>query len=135
MKVVVDTNIFVSGILSPSGFPAQILDLLLRRKITPLISPAILREYAEVLARKEFSFNPDTVQDYLYAIGLYAQKIWGISPHPALPDPDDEVFLACALEGKANFLITGNKKHFPDHLCKPIRIVSPREFIEKFSPE
>lgn len=130
MKAVVDTNVFVSAALSPSGLPAQILQLVLSRKIVILISPPIMKEYAEVLARKEFSFSPNTIREYLRAIGLYAQAVTGIFSSPALPDRDDEVFLACALEGKADFLITGNKKHFPAPLCKPILVVSPREFLE-----
>lgn len=131
MRVVVDTNVLVSAILSPAGTPAQILDLILSRRVTLLISPDILTEYTEVLSRKEFSFNKEVIRSFLHVIAMEAEKV---TPHPrstALPDPDDEPFLVCALSGNADFLITGNKKHFPEASCRPVKPLSSSEFLEK----
>lgn len=129
MKVVVDTNILVSAILSPLGPPAQIVKLILSRKMTLLISGPIVREYAEVLDRKEFGFNPSIIRDFLQSLSLYSEKVSTEPLETHLPDPDDKIFLACALAGNADFLITGNLKHFPSHLCKPIRVISARDFL------
>ncbi len=130
MKVVVDTNVLVSAVLSPHGTPARVLDFILRGQITLLLSPAILQEYAEVLGRKEFGFDKTAWQDFLRALARNGQKTAGPVSKTSLPDPDDEIFLSCAKAGKADFLITGNKKHFPDPLCRPIPVVSPREFLD-----
>ncbi len=129
MKVVVDTNVLVSAILSPSGPPAQILDLILSRRIILLISHAILSEYSEVLNRKEFSFDIKLVSAFLHILMTYAEKVTASACSIHLPDPDDEPFLACAISGNADFLITGNKKHFPEASCHPIKPVSPAEFL------
>jgi len=133
MKVVVDTNVLVSSTMSPWGPPARILDLILSQRITLLISSGILQEYIEVMGRKEFSFDKTSVRNFLYALALASEKVAEGPLKLSLPDPDDEIFLSCALEGKADHLITGNKKHFPDHLCRPTSIVSPREFLQVFT--
>ncbi len=130
MRVVVDTNVFVSSILSPRNLPAQILDLILSRRILLLISEKILAEYQEVLQRKEFYFDPEIVEGLLRFIQTYSEKVVLTPMKISLPDASDEPFLACALQGKADFLITGNKKHFPLSLCRPAKIVSPSEFLE-----
>ena len=130
MRVVVDTNVFVSSILSPRNLPAQILDLILSRRILLLISEKILAEYQEVLQRKEFSFDPEIVEGLLRFIQAYSEKVVLTPMKISLPDASDEPFLACALQGKVDFLITGNKKHFPLSLCRPAKIVSPGEFLE-----
>ncbi len=129
MRVVVDTNIFVSALLSPAGLPAQILEWILSRRVTLLVSSAMWAEYEKVLKRSDFGFDKASLEEFFRMIQLYAEKINAIHLSLILPDPDDLCFLACALEGKADFLITGTKKHFPIALCKPIKIVSPSEFF------
>ena len=129
MRAVVDTNVFVSAMLSPAGIPARILTLILNRHIILLISSGIFEEYEEVLKRKEFSFNEETIHTLLRMMTLYAEKVTPISHSISLPDPDDLCFLECAITAKADFLITGNKRHFPAALCHPIKVVSPSEFV------
>lgn len=126
-----DTNVFVSAILSPAGPPAQILDMILNRRLTLLMSPDILAEYTEVLKRKEFSFDNETVNTFLLMIALYAEKVNVLSRSFSLPDPDDLPFLECAATSHADFLITGNKRHFPVASCHPVKPVSPSEFLQK----
>ena len=131
MRVVIDTNVFVSALLSPAGSPAQILELILSRRVTLLISRPILTEYTEVLKRSDFGFDETVLQEFFRMIQLYAEKIISILLDLPFPDLDDLCFLACALEGKADFLITGNKKHFPASSCKPVKVVSPSEFLSQ----
>lgn len=133
MRVVVDTNVFVSAILSPTGRPAEILELILTRRITLLISPLILAEYLDVLRRKELSLKKEAVEDFLEFIQAYGEIISASLPKISLPDAKDIPFLACALESRAEFLITGNKKDFPDSACRPIKVVSPTEFFMTLS--
>lgn len=130
MRIVTDTNVLVSSILSPAGNPAQVLNLILSRRVVLLVSHPILSEYEEVLNRKEFSFPQKTVQELLHFIKTYAEAVIPAPLRIPLPDPDDLPFLACALDGKADFLITGNKRHFPPSLCRPIVPLSSTEFLE-----
>lgn len=133
MRVVVDTNVLVSGILRPAGPPGHILDLVLTRRVTLLVSSAVLSEYREVLSREEFGFPKRSVDDLLHFIEAYAEKVIAAGRTLSLPDPQDTAFLLCAIEGRADFLITGNKKHFPASVCKPIRVGSTSEFLAIFS--
>lgn len=135
MRVVVDTNVFVSGILSPLAPPGQIVELILARRVTLLVSPEILQEYREVLHRPEFGFGGSSVDEFLKFIEAYSERLTWTGPVPALPDPKDTPFLGCALQGRADFLITGNKKHFPASVCRPICVVPPSEFVREIERE
>ena len=130
IRGVADTNVLVSAILAPAGPPAQILDLVLSRRITLIVNSLVLAEYEEVLKRREFGFGEKTVRDLLAFLELYAERAAPAPSGRQLPDPDDECFLSCALGGGAEFLVTGNKKHFPPVLCRPVKPVLPAEFLE-----
>lgn len=139
MKIVLDTNVLVSGLLSPHGHPGRVLDLLLSGKVTLLHDDRILSEYREVLLRPRFGFDPNDVEilvAYLRAEGLAVAS----PPLPlSLPDPDDLPFLEVAVTGRADALVTGNLAHFasssivsPDTALSEImggRILSPADFI------
>lgn len=129
MKIVIDTNVLVSGLLKPHGPPGRIVDALLRGDLTLLYDARILDEYREVLARPHLGLTTDWVEDvliYLEASGDYvtASKVFS-----ALPDPDDAMFLEVAHSGNAPVLVTGNQRHFPPRLAPPVRVLTPREFL------
>jgi putative PIN family toxin of toxin-antitoxin system len=130
IRVVLDTNVLVSAMISPFGNPAQVLISVQDGKITPLFSEKMLAEYAEVLARPKFSFEKseiDGLNALLRATGLLMrpERMVGASP-----DPKDDEFIACARAGEADFLVTGNKRHFPAESYGSARVVSPRKLIE-----
>ncbi len=132
MIVVVDTNVLVSGLLSPFGPPARIVRLIASGDLAICHNAAILSEYEAVLRRPRFQFSPDAVEDLLEYIRTYG-ILATARPLPApLPDPDDEVFLEVARSGGAECLVTGNIRHFPEKRCCGVRILSPREFIDFF---
>ena len=129
-RVVLDTNVLVSAMISPFGNEAQVLDAVQRGKITPSLSRSILEEYADVLARPKFRFAGKEVDGLM---GLLTSTGLRFEPAPAAgasPDPGDEEFIACALESGAEFIVTGNKRHFPDESCGQARVVSARELME-----
>jgi putative PIN family toxin of toxin-antitoxin system len=128
--VVVDTNIVVSGLLSPSGTPGRVLDLLLSGEVVALYDDRILLEYREVVARPRLRIDPalrGAVLDWIEADGVL------ISAPPLdiqLPDPDDLVFVEVAVAGDAAALVTGNGRHFaPAGPLVRVPILSPAEFI------
>lgn len=130
MKVVIDTNVIVSALLSPYSYSSQVLRSVLTKKIDIALDSRIISEYREVLMRPKFDFELDNVKiitDYLYDI---AEKVIAPPVSISLPDPDDKMFYEVAISSNAEYLITGNKKHFPKSICKDIKIISPKEFCE-----
>jgi len=132
-SAVFDTNVLVSALISPFGNEAQALAAIQQRRITPCISPQVLEEYAEVLARPKFGFASreiDGLIDLLQAKGILFEPM--LVPG-ASPDPGDDVSIACALAGNAEFIVTGNKRHFPAESCGRAKVVSARELLERLN--
>lgn len=128
-KVVYDTNVVVSGLLSNRGIPALLLDLAFNGRVTLFLSPEIFEEYEHVLARPKFGIRAARRESVLRQLRSLSQ--W-VEPRQSLAvagDPDDNRFLECALAGKVEFLVTGNLRHFPKTL-RDTRVMSPRQFFE-----
>jgi uncharacterized protein len=131
MKIVLDTNVLVAGLLSPFGTPAQVLQLILAGKVGLCVDARILTEYRDVLARPKFGFDADAVADLMEFIEQVAEAVaptpWGLD----LPDSADAMFLEVARAGQADYLVTGNLKHFPARKRREVRVVSPAQFLDE----
>lgn len=132
MEAVIDTNVLVSGLLNPSGSPGEIVDLVFSGQVEPVFDDRIFHEYALVLRREKFSFPLDIVDELLAAINVLGRHV--VPWHGAfkLPDDHDRPFVECALAISTQLLITGNIKHFPASSIKGIKILSPKEFLQRF---
>lgn len=129
MRMVLDTNVLVSGLLSPFGAPGEIVRLVSSGMVSLAYEVRILAEYREVLRRPAFPFSCGQVEALLEQIRTGGLLV-GARPLPApLPDPDDEVFLAVALAGAARYLVTGNPRHYPAKSRQGVHVVSPSEFL------
>ena len=126
MKVVVDTNVIVSALINSNGTPAKILALILNGKVTILFDNRIIFEYKEVLSRKEFGFNAETVNDLIDFFKHEGEFINAEHEKIKFHDETDKKFYEVYKSEKASFLITGNTKHFP----KERGIVTPGEFLK-----
>jgi uncharacterized protein len=128
---VLDTNVVVSGLLRAQGNPAQILMLALAGAVQLCQDERILAEYAEVLARSRFKFDPKRVREVLTKFETDGLAV-DASEHSdlGLPDPDDEPFLAVALATSADFLVTGNLSDYPLDKRRGCNVVSPAVFVE-----
>lgn len=131
MKIVLDTNVVVSGLHQSQGNPAQALALALSGSIQVCHDERIFAECAEVLARPRFKFDPKSVREVLAKLDIdgLTTNASGFSDLD-LPDADDEPFLAVALAASADFLVTGNLADYPPGKCRGCRIVSPAAFME-----
>jgi uncharacterized protein len=127
MNVVVDTNVLVSGLLNPKGLPANILNLLLNGKLSLLYDNRIISEYENVLNRDEFGFKKENIEPFIDFLKCEGYFVTANPIKATFKDEDDKKFLEVAETGKAEYLITGNIVHFPEHK----KIVTPKEFIEK----
>ncbi|NTV52626.1 MAG: putative toxin-antitoxin system toxin component, PIN family [Candidatus Firestonebacteria bacterium] len=129
MLMVLDTNVLVSGLLSPFGAPAEILRMVVNEELRLCYDARILDEYLEVLARPKFEFEKDDVEALLNQIKLSGQPVYALPLGKRLVHKADEPFLEVLLSGEAECLVTGNLKHFPqDHKSK-LRILSPSDFM------
>lgn len=130
MRVVVDTNVLVSGVLSPFGPPGVIVSLIASAKLRLCYDARCLAEYSEVLRRPAFPFPEQEIADILAQIRA-GGEFTACQPLSArLPHTDDEPFLEVAISAMAEYLVTGNLKHFPRNLRQAVRVVSPREFLD-----
>ena len=135
MRIVLDTNVLVSALLSPFGPPAEILRLVTTGVVQVCYDARILGEYRQVLLRPAFPFRSTQVESLLAQIEADGVPVTAFALSRRLPDPDDEAFLAVALAGKARYLVTGNLRHFPQWSRQDVRVVSPREFLEAYRRE
>jgi putative PIN family toxin of toxin-antitoxin system len=127
-RVVLDTNVIISGLWS--GPPRKIIDSWQEGKIQVIISPEILTEYLEVLER--FNLPSETQEDFLLLFIEFARTVFVKPSHTALvikEDPADNKFLSCALEGKADYIVSGDRHLLQLSHHKTIPIITPREFI------
>ena len=124
VRVVLDTNIVVSALMSSKGNSARILDMLADQKLRICYNQEILTEYLDVLSRSHFNFDARDRDDFIQGV-----KQFGLLVHPnvsniQLPDEADRCFYDVAILCEA-ILITGNTKHYP---IQPF-IVTPAEFV------
>lgn len=132
MKVVVDTNVLVAGLLSPFGPPGEIVRMIASGAVSVCIDVRIQTEYADVLSRPKFQFEAEQVQILLDQIKMDGLSVAGTPLESRLPDPTDEPFLEAALAGDATCLITGNSRHFPATKRQGMTVLSPAEFLDLY---
>lgn len=132
MNVVLDTNVIVSGLLTPFSPCGEIVRMVSSEAITLCLDARLLGEYSDVLRRPRFQFDGElvaTLLDHISHVGI----LIAASPLPeSLPDPDDAPFLEIAISGAAECLITGNLKHFPTRLRQGVTILSPTDFLDHY---
>ena len=130
MRIVMDTNVLVSGMLTPFGVCGEIVRMLTSSNISLCVDSRILFEYEDVLRRPRFQIEHnmiDVVMEYIES----TSEAHNTTPlQKSLPDSDDNPFLEVALSANVDCLVTGNVKHFPRDLCCGMRVLSPRKFID-----
>jgi putative PIN family toxin of toxin-antitoxin system len=124
IKAVIDTNILVSALLTPQGFPAKIIDLVLNGVVTMCYDSRVIAEYEEVLMRPKFNFDKKAVKQVIDFI-LFTGISWTPKPlEDHFEDEDDKKFYEIAKSVPA-YLVTGNLKHYP----REEFIVTPQQFM------
>ena len=128
LRLVLDTNIVVSAALKPLGLQRTVLLLAITKPARLYLSPPIFAEYRAVLSRPELRIRKGLRQQLLQ---LLENRAYFVAPSGSLQvtsDPDDNIFLECADAARADYLITGNERHFPK-FWKKTKIINSREFI------
>ncbi len=133
-SVVLDTNVVVSAHLNSNGLERFVLDLAVNGKLALYYSEAILAEYEGVLSRAKFRIASADLSESLTLIRNAGKRVAPKIRLQVALDPGDNIFLECAQEASAQYLVTGNKKHFPE-MWKSTSIVNARELIEQVIPD
>jgi putative PIN family toxin of toxin-antitoxin system len=133
LRLVIDTNVLISAALKPAGLQRTVFLLAITKPARLYISRPILEEYREVLARPELQIRKGLRQQLLQLIKNHSYTVAPTRHLEVTPDPDDNMFLECADVAGADYLVTGNQKHFP-RFWKKTKIITPREFVNLAAP-
>lgn len=133
IRVVFDTNVFVSALLQPLGPPAQLFVLAIAGITIQLCATGeIYAEYEEVIRRSKFKRTQTEIENALETV---RQKGLWVRPSNKVfvcADPDDNIFLECAEAAQADYIVTGNLRDFPSDWAGT-RIVTPRQMLDIIS--
>lgn len=129
MIAVIDTNVLVSGLLSPHGPPGRILDQVTAGRVEVAFDDRILHEYREVLQRPRLGIRPSAAHHILSVIEIMGRAVLAAPVAVLLPDPGDQLFVEVAAAAGAVPIVTGNRKHYAPAWVS-FEILSPAEFLE-----
>jgi len=135
VKVVLDTNVLVSGVIA-AGHSARILDAARKEEIKLITSAHMLEEFGDVVSRRRIvrkypavTENAEILLDFIRA---FAEFVSGTPEENQIsPDRDDDFVLACAVDGKADYIVSGDPHLLDLKSFKKIPILSPREFAKE----
>jgi putative PIN family toxin of toxin-antitoxin system len=133
LRLVIDTNVVISAALKPEGLQRTTLILAITKPARLYVSQPILEEYADVLARPELKTRKGLRRQLLQLIKNRSNLVVPSRRLEVSSDPDDNRFLECADAARADYLVTGNLRHFP-RFWKKTKIITPREFIGLVAP-
>lgn len=135
MRIVLDTNVYISGLLVPDGTPGKILRLFERPDFVLLTSQPILDELHGKLVKK-FGYSAKNAENAVFEFEQEAEKIYTVSLVEVIPnDPPDNRVLECALDGRADVIVSGDKKHLQRlGEFKGVPVLSPAEFLRRYFP-
>jgi len=130
LLAVLDTNVLVSAMLTPQGVCGEVLRQALAGTYGVAYDARILAEYEEVLRRPSFPFAWVDVEALLEVIRLVGQPLLVPRRQLRLPDESDRPFIEVAFAIRANFLVTCNKRHFPEQVGQGYTVIGPSAFLD-----
>ncbi len=133
MKIVVDANLFVSGLIKPNSNPGKILDLIKQNQIELILSPAIIKEIKRILLYPKLQkYHRKTAQEidaYFEDILMFAWIVEGEEIIDIIKaDPSDNKYLACAYEGEADYIVSGDHHLLDIGAYEGIEILKAKSF-------
>jgi uncharacterized protein len=133
LRLVIDTNVVVSAALRPDGLQRTVLVLAVTKPARLYVSNPVLEEYAAVLSRRMLHIRRGVRAQILQMIRSRSYLVAPRRRLNATADPDDNIFLECAESARADYLITGNLRHFP-RFWRNTKVITARELMEIVTP-
>jgi uncharacterized protein len=133
LRLVIDTNVLVSAAIKPAGLQRTVFLIAISKPARLYVSHPILEEYSEVLARPELRIRKGLRLQLLQLIKNHGHTVVPTRRLEVTTDPADNIFLECADVARADYLVSGNQKHFP-RFWKKTKVVTPREFVSLAAP-
>ena len=133
LRLVIDTNVVVSAALKPEGLQRTVVLLAMAKPARWYVSDPIVSEYTVVLARPELKIRRSLRQQLLQLIKNHARVVIPSRLAHVTSDPADNMFIECADTARADYLVTGNQRHFPK-FWKNTKIISSSEFLSVIAP-
>lgn len=133
LRLVIDTNVLVSAVIKPDGLQRTVFLLAITRPARWYVSGPIMEEYAAVLARPELKVRKSLRLQFIQLIKNHTYSVTPSRLPQLTTDPDDNIFLECADAARADYLVTGNQRHFP-RFWKKTKIIHSREFLDIVAP-
>lgn len=136
MRVAVDTNVFISTVIKPENRVGMIVVRMRNGEYTLLYAEEMLDELVEVITRdkiwKRYKLTEETVNTFVNSIIEHGEKVEVVTVLDVCRDPDDNILLALALDGKADYIVSGDKDLLELTPFQGIPIVAPAEFLAMF---
>lgn len=133
VRLVIDTNVLVSAALKPDSLQRTTFLMAITKPARLYVSAPVLEEYADVLSRPELGIRKGLRQQLLQLVKNHSHIVAPSRRLEVTSDPDDNIFVECADAARADYLITGNQKHFPP-FWKGTKIITSREFVTLVAP-
>ena len=133
LRLVIDTNVVVSAALKHEGLQRTAVLLAMAKPAHWYVSTPILSEYALVLARPELKIRRNLRQQLLQLIKNHVRVVAPSRLGQITSDPADNIFVECADAARADYLVTGNQRHFPK-FWKNTKIINSSEFLSVIAP-
>jgi putative PIN family toxin of toxin-antitoxin system len=135
LRAVLDTNILVSGFISPLSYPREIGKRWREEQFTLITSPQIIDEIVRVLylprIKEKYKLSESDIRAFILAVNYKARCTAGLTLLSGVaPDPGDDKIFSCAVEGQADFIVTGDKKLLQVEVFQSIRIINAEVFIK-----
>jgi putative PIN family toxin of toxin-antitoxin system len=132
MKIVLDTNVLISGIFF-TGPPYQILKEWQKGKITFVVSEEILSEYQRVANEMSLKFPTIDIRKILQLITIHSEIVNTHGYEVTIcEDPDDNMFISCAVASKSKVIVSGDKHLLKIVSYQNIRVLKPKEFVDNY---
>jgi putative PIN family toxin of toxin-antitoxin system len=133
LRLVIDTNVIVSAALKPESLQRTTFLIAITKPSRLYVSGPILEEYGDVLSRPELGIRKDIRVQLVQLIKNRSHMVAPTRRLEVASDPDDNMFLECADAAGADYLMTGNQRHFPT-FWKKTKIIASREFVSLAAP-
>ncbi len=138
VRILLDTNVIISGFLSAKGPPGLLLQRWLDGRFDLVTSQTQLDELGRALGYEKFRdrINSDQMRDFVDNIDVMAVVVPSVPDVMLFPDPDDNPILATAIAGQADLIVSGDKPHMLAlGEVEGIPIVTPREALNRLEPQ